>query len=91
MRVKCLGGTLARFLSNIIGFCNCSVQQAFFFRRNAIVVRIPNPGQIEIEEGGGEEEKLTLRGQARWQCESKKNISVFYRRMTIFCRFPVTR
>ena len=32
-----------------------------------------NPGQMKIEGGGGEEEKLTLRGQARSQCESKKN------------------
>ena len=69
MRVKCLGGTLARFLSNVIVFCNCSAQQAFlFFGWNAIVVRIADAGQIEIEEGGGEEEKLTLRGQARLQC-----------------------
>ena len=60
MRVKCLGGTLARFLSNVIVFCSCSAQQAFSFGWNAIVVRIPNPGQREIEEGGGEEEKLTL-------------------------------
>ena len=51
-------------------FCATGV---FFFRRNAIAVRIPNPGQIEIEEGGGEEEKLAFRGQARLQCESKKN------------------
>ena len=55
MRDKCLGGTLAWFLSNVIVFCNCSVQQGFFFCWNAIVVRILNPGQIEIEEGGGEE------------------------------------
>ena len=74
MRVKCLGGTLARFLLNVIVFCNCSAQQAFFFFGwNAIAVRIPNPGQIQIEEGGGEEEKLTPRSQAGSQCESKKN------------------
>ena len=79
----------------------------FFFRLNAIVVRIPNPGQIEIEEGGGEEEKLALRGQARSQCESKKNYKkkaddtnvhpsssialCFILEWTMFCRFPVTR
>ena len=74
MRVKCLGGTLTRFLLTVIVFCNCSAQQAFFFGWNAIVVRIPNPSQIEIEEGGGDEEKLTLRGQARSQCDSKKNL-----------------
>ena len=53
--MKCLGGTFARFLSNFIVFCNCSAQQAFFFGMNAIVVRIPRPGQIEIEEGECEE------------------------------------
>ena len=107
MRVKCLGGTLARFLSNVIVFCNCSAQQAFCFGWNAIVVRITNPGQIEIEEGGGQEEKLTLRGQARSQSQSKHNskkktddinvhpsstISLcFILEWAIFCRFPVTR
>ena len=82
---------LRGFCQILLGFAIVLRNRRFFFRRNAIVVRIPNPGQIEIEEGGGEEEKLALRGQARSQCESKKNISVFYRRMTIFCRFPVTR
>ena len=57
MHVKCLGGTLAQLLINVIVFCNCSDQKAFFFGWNAIVVQIPNPGQIKIEEAGGEEEK----------------------------------
>ena len=105
MRVKCLGGTLARFLSNVIVFCNCSAQQAYFFGWNTIAVRIPSPSQIEIVEGECEEEKRTLGGQARSQCESKKNkkkadinvhpsssISLcFILEWTIFCRFPVTQ
>ena len=55
-------------------FCNYSSQQIFFFNWNAINVRILNSGQIEIEGGWGEEETLTLRGQARSQCESEKNV-----------------
>ena len=57
--------------------CYCVLQLFFatgvFFGCNAINERILNPGQIEIEGGWGEEEMLTLRGQARSQRESKKN------------------
>ena len=57
--------------------CHCVLQffcaTGVFFGWNTIVVRIPSPGQIQIEEGGGEDGKLTLRGQARSQCESKNN------------------
>ena len=58
--------------------CYCILQLFFargvFFGWNAINVRILNPGQIEIEGRWGEEKTLTLRGQPRSQCASKKNV-----------------
>ena len=57
------------------GFCRMLLCFAtgVFFGWNTLDGEIPSLGQIEIEGGGGEEERLTLRDRTRSQGGSKKN------------------